>query len=801
LPHSFSRRARALALSVAAVALLAFAPGALAATLAVDGSGNLVYTASPDTQSMVAFDQTDTTTVEVTQAASQGDDDTITPGDGCVVDATGTDNTFTCTGVTGIVSATGLNMDDTFDAGGGYTSNGGLTTIPVNFDGGDDNDHLFGGAADDVIHGGNGDDEVMGDFGGSGSGSNDQLFGDAGSDSVAGGKGNDTVDGGADDDNNVVGGPGNDTVTGGTGDDGFVAGGPGDDNVSGGDGNDYVYGDCGGGPCGAGAAGNDTVNGDAGNDSVYGEAGADTVNGGSGDDSVYGDCDGSCSVGADGNDTLNGDAGDDSLNGGGGDDVAHGGDGNDSIDGDYSNTQNGADQLFGDAGDDNLRGKGGNDAMDGGDGADSVYGGKGNDLVSGGAGDDYIDGATGNDTVDGGAGDDYVSGDCGGYNECGDGADGNDTVLGGAGSDYADADGGTDTINLGSGIDQVSYPDRVYTCTPSCATVAYPVSVTLDGVANDGGAGENDNVLETEDVGIYDACCSSAVTAGATIIGDAGVNALYGGSGNDIIDGGAGNDFLYGYAGDDTINANDGFADRVDCGDGNDTANVDEFDQVADNCETVNRTTRGTLATEDAPPTVAWSAPASGAKMSTSKPNTLTVTAADDKGISQVVFLDGERILCVVKAAPYTCSYSPTGDDVGRDTLTAIAYDTGQQTASAVRVVTVGRFAARSLSAKTSPRKDSSNPFTFTTKGKLTMPAAVTRAQGCKGKVTVTFKAGKKTISSRTVRLSKSCSYRSKVKFTLPRRLHPKKLRVLVRFRGNAVLGAKSHKRYSVKTA
>jgi hypothetical protein len=222
---------------------------------------------------------------------------------------------------------------------------------------------------------------------------------------------------------------------------------------------------------------------------------------------------------------------------------------------------------------------------------------------------------------------------------------------------------------------------------------------------------------------------------------------------------------------------------------------------VSDDCETINRTTRGTLATEDAPPTVAWTSPASQAKMSTSKANTLTVTATDDKGVTQVVFLDGERVLCVATTAPYTCSYKPIDADVGRDTLTAIAFDARQQTASAVRVVNVGRFTPKSLSAKTSPKKDSTAPFKFTTTGKLSLPAGVTKATGCNGKVTVTFKAGKKTISTRQASVTKGCSYRSRVTFSLPARLHPKTLRVTVRYRGNAVLTAKSHKRYSVKTA
>jgi Ca2+-binding RTX toxin-like protein len=88
--------------------------------------------------------------------------------------------------------------------------------------------------------------------------------------------------------------------------------------------------------------------------------------------------------------------------------------------------------------------------------------------------------------------------------------------------------------------------------------------------------------------------------AADTITGKAGNDDCYGGSGadtircgdgNDRIDGGFGEDKLFGGPGDDTISAADGQMDRVSCGQGTDTAYVDEFDVVVDNllsrCENV----------------------------------------------------------------------------------------------------------------------------------------------------------------------------------------------------------------------
>jgi Ca2+-binding RTX toxin-like protein len=85
-----------------------------------------------------------------------------------------------------------------------------------------------------------------------------------------------------------------------------------------------------------------------------------------------------------------------------------------------------------------------------------------------------------------------------------------------------------------------------------------------------------------------------------TITGRAGNDDCYGGNGpdtircglgNDRIDGGFGLDDLFGGPGDDRISAADGQMDRVSCGQGTDTAYVDELDFVVDNpisrCENV----------------------------------------------------------------------------------------------------------------------------------------------------------------------------------------------------------------------
>src|SRR5207247_1332933 len=78
------------------------------------------------------------------------------------------------------------------------------------------------------------------------------------------------------------------------------------------------------------------------------------------------------------------------------------------------------------------------------------------------------------------------------------------------------------------------------------AILRYPVAVLLDGVANDGEAGESDNLMADVE----------NVTGGSgddILSGDAGANVLDGGLGNDTLEGGPGADTLIGGSGTDTV--------------------------------------------------------------------------------------------------------------------------------------------------------------------------------------------------------------------------------------------------------
>ena len=221
---------------------------------------------------------------------------------------------------------------------------------------------------------------------------------------------------------------------------------------------------------------------------------------------------------------------------------AHGGAGDDRL----SGTPN-ADRLFGDAGGDNLGGGGGNDTLDGG------------------PGENFHDDGAGDDTITGGPG--------------------NDTLIPGP---------GRDTFTGGDGDDIVDYRGRTA-----------GVTITLDGRADDGEAGEGDNVAADVE-NVVGGSGPDRIVAGA-----AGAR-LTGGPGNDSITGSPQEDRVDGLEGDDTIDTRDGRYDSIDCGSGNDTLLADPGDD-AENCEVApDRDGDGTLNEADCQPDNAAVHPAAG---------------------------------------------------------------------------------------------------------------------------------------------------------------------------------------------
>jgi Ca2+-binding RTX toxin-like protein len=262
--------------------------------------------------------------------------------------------------------------------------------------------------------------------------------------------------------------------------------------------------------------------------------------------------------------------------------------------------------ISGGAGNDDLRAQDQVTTLDGGPGDDTLQGGDGSDTLLGGDGNDTLDGRGGADVLNGGAGDDLLSGD------------GNQPAA----PDVIDGGPGTDRMEDDWEAGDVSAKP--------------PVAVTLAGGADDGRPGEGDDIRNVERVVSHTQSTLVGTDAPedlevfqvdgpSTIAGLGGNDILKGSNGADTIDGGAGDDDIdAGYGddvitggpgrdrisadqrsggcgpvwcdlpfGNDTVYAQDGEADSISCGYGQDTVYADPVDTVAGDCETVIRGAAG----------------------------------------------------------------------------------------------------------------------------------------------------------------------------------------------------------------
>ena len=463
-----------------------------------------------------------------------------------------------------------------------------VTRIQINTGDGDDAVESLV-LLDTTVNAGAGDDRVVT------SGRVDTLSGGAGADALDGGAGDDTLNGGADADV-LTGGAGRDALDGGTGPDVFNGGAdrdtasydsrtvgvvvdldgvaddgePGEldnvlpdvEKVSGGSGPDRLTGPAV--PASVaitldGNQGSDTLVGLTGQDDLVGNEGDDVMSGGDGPDDFFP---------GPGRDTMSGGTGDDeafysertarvevSLDG-----VANDGEvgeqDNVGVDVEDVSTGSGPDKIVGNAADNAFNSNGGVDFIDAQGGADFLGGGTENDTLRGGDGDDSLQGGPGADTLEGGRHNDLLNGN-----------DGDDTLSGGvlgAGND------GRDRFIGDLGFDTVDYTDHG----------GISVTASLDGVANDGATGLNEQ--DNLDFGV------EVVIGGSgpdVLIGDDNANRLIGGltaaDAGDLLIGNGGNDELFGVAGNDTLNCGAGPADLGDGGVGVDTV------QIGHGCETL----------------------------------------------------------------------------------------------------------------------------------------------------------------------------------------------------------------------
>ena len=155
---------------------------------------------------------------------------------------------------------------------------------------------------------------------------------------------------------------------------------------------------------------------------------------------------------------------------------------------------------------------------------------------------------------------------------------GDDSLTGGAGADNFNLEPGDDVVVGGGGHDSFG------------ATASSGVTITLDGVANDGEAGERDNI----DADLILASDGPDTLIGGDrsddfhgrggddrLVGNGGADQLRGGDGADALDGGAGTDLLLDHEATPAV-------DSFLCGPDFDNVNAGEGDSYADDCERVH---------------------------------------------------------------------------------------------------------------------------------------------------------------------------------------------------------------------
>jgi Ca2+-binding RTX toxin-like protein len=521
-------------------------------TIAIGTAAVLGALALPATASAATASITGST---LTYSAASGEENDVTiETDGGVFRVI--DNTAPVTAGTGCnqraphrvnCPTTGINLVSVLAKDGDDGVQALIGTVDANINGGSGGDNLVSANGDDTLSLGKTNDFA-----------NEQAFAGDGQDTVNGSTTPSASDflGGGPGDDKLLGGPGFDSMFGDTG----------ADDVVGGDGFDFVSFN--------GNAGVDVTLDNVANDGEPGEN--DNIHddveeafGTSFNDTMIGTTGDQVFNSFEGQDDLEGGPGSDSLTSGDGADTIAGQDGNDFIEG-----GNDPDDMSGGAGVDQVDYQDhfanevtvtinnvANDGSNGGAEGDNVrtdvenlQGGPKNDTLTGSTLDNQILGLAGNDTIMGIGGDDTLLGDF----QFQSGTTGDDTLNGGNGDDTLAGGGGGDDMTGGNDFDFVDYTSFAGT---------NDLTVTIDNVANDGVAGEGDNI-------------------------HTGVEGVIGGNGNDNITGDSGPNTLRGAVGADTLNGAGGddilqgdrccsfFADVFNGGNGIDTASYREHFQA-----------------------------------------------------------------------------------------------------------------------------------------------------------------------------------------------------------------------------
>tara|TARA_R110002124_G_scaffold64985_2_gene178029 strand:- start:862969 stop:881598 length:18630 start_codon:yes stop_codon:yes gene_type:complete len=320
-------------------------------------------------------------------------------------------------------------------------------------------------------------------------------------------------------------------------------------------------------------AGTDTITGfenvntGTGADTITGTATKNIIDAGDGANSVMAsDGDNTITTGT-GIDYIRSGTGADLINAGAGDNDIDAGSGNNNI-----TTTTGADTIVSGAGDDTITAGSGLNTITAGDGANQITTGADKDIITSGTGDDSIDAGAGDNTI--------IAGDGVNIIDAGTGAD---DVTTGSGNDTINVSGGDNVVDAGEGANTITATTGADTITAGDGNNIVDSGAGADIVTL--GNGDNSVTAGTGNDTVVAGTGANSIDGGdgndqITVTGTTGVNTVDGGIGDDIIVAGASDDVIIDGAGNDTITAGDG-ANTITVGDGLDTvtsgAGADRF--------------------------------------------------------------------------------------------------------------------------------------------------------------------------------------------------------------------------------
>ena len=140
-------------------------------------------------------------------------------------------------------------------------------------------------------------------------------------------------------------------------------------------------------------------------------------------------------------------------------------------------------------------------------------------------------------------------------------------------------------------------------------------------------------------------------------------------------------------------------------------------------------------------------------------PATFSAAVTDDTGGTGV---DPSGFAWSVPGIPGATGISPaiTFPGEGTFTLKVTFRDIAGNTAEATKTVTVTPKRRSVITAKAKPRREARAPFRFVVTGRIRPPAGVARAEVCRGRVTVTTRAGGRQLARQRATVKKNCSFR-----------------------------------------